>query len=241
MLGFRHFLAEKKKFINYEDLIKLLKIVIKDYKNDENLLNDIIWIHEKEYPKEKITDSSFIDKVIELKSKNSLFFIWFISNSEIKNKIQEIIINSLQENFNFTHYIDCSIHEIIPYEPFLSNAFENLRKAKHKGLYEKVGKSYITDDYNKFNYLIQLVYAFDIKVPKQFIEDFEQYSDYHKFLLSPDKFDYSNFDVEWLFVFQHKSYWERFKKIKDLKVAVRNELIKNFTNELAEVYHKYLN
>ena len=241
LLGFRHFLAEKKKFINYENLITLLRIVITDYKHEEKLFKDIIWIHKKEYPKEKITDSSFIDIVIESKSKNSLFYIWFIVSSKIKDEIQEIIINSLQENFNFTHYIDCSIYKIIPHEQLLANAYEYLQKAKNKGLYEKVGKSYITDDYNDFNYLIQLVYSFEIKVPKQFVESFEQHSDYHKFLLSPDEFDYSNFDIEWLFVFQHKSYWERFKKIEKLKMAVREKLNKNFSNELAEVYHKYLN
>ena len=239
LLGFRHFLANKRKLIDYKDLKRLLEIIINDYKHEEKLLNIIISIHENEYPKEKITDSSLIDIIIESESKNLLFFIWFIANSKIRDKIQEIIINSLQKNFNFTHYIHCSIYKVIPYDHFLSNTFKYLRKAKHKGLYEKVGNTYITDDYNDFNYFIQLVYSFDIEIPKQFIQEFEIYSDYHKFLLNPEEFDYSDFEVEWLFVFQHKAYRERFKKIEKLKMAVRKELDKNFTNELAELYHKH--
>ena len=240
LLGLRHFIAEKKKNINYEDLIKLLKIVLANYKHDEKLIADICWILKEEFSTEKIADSTFIDIVIDSKKEDSLFFIWFIVNAETKEKIQQIIINSLQEKFSFTLYIDCAIFEIIPYKTFLSNAYEYLQKAKRKGLYGKVGPDYMTDDYNDFNYLIQLVYTFDIEIPMQFIEAFEQYSDYHKFLLYPEKFDYSKYNIEWLFVFQCKVYWERFRKIEGLKVAVKNELSKNYSIELAEIFHKHL-
>jgi hypothetical protein len=54
----------------------------------------------------------------------------------------------------------------------------------------------------------------------------------------------SNFETDWLFVYQDKNYktfWDQFRKIGNLKQVVREELNNNFTKELAEIYHKYLN
>lgn len=241
LAGFKHLLAEKRKFIKHDDLLILLDIALKKHKYDEDLLNKIVWILEQEFPNRKISDITVVNEALESENKKVPFFLWFISTNELKNKIQDKITKSLESRFNYTNYIDCSLNKIISYEYFLSNALEYIQKSNKKGLYEKVGNSYITDDYNDFNYLIQLIYTFDIKIPEKYIREFEQYSDYHKFLLTPENFDYSNFKAEWLFVFQRTIYWEKFKKIEELKKVVKDELNKNFSNELAEIFHKHLN
>nr|WP_321357931.1 hypothetical protein [uncultured Draconibacterium sp.] len=240
LLGFRHLLAEKRKFIKSDDLIKLLTIVIRKYPHEEKLLNNIVFILEKKYPNEKLSDISIIDDVLKSQGVKSLFLIWFVSDINLKARIEEIIINSLKEKFNFSIYIDCSLNEILSYNLFFDDVLEYIKKSKAKGLYEKVGNTYNTDDYNDFNYFIQLVYTFNIQIPQKYLFEFEKYSDYHKFLLNPEKFDYSSFNIEWLFVFQTKSYWERFKKIKNMKKTVKTELDKNFSKELAEIFYKYL-
>lgn len=241
LTGFKHLLAEKRKFIKYDDLLILLDIALKKHKYDEDLLNEIVWILEQEYPSQKISAITLINEAIESDNKKAPFFLWFISTNEIKGKIQNIIIKSLESKFNYTNYVDCSLNKIISYKKFFPKALEYILKSNKKGLYEKVGNSYITDDYNNFNYFIQLIYTFNIKIPIEYIREFEQYSVYHKFLLIPENFDYSIFKVEWLFVFQKAVYWRKFKKIKELKKAVRYELDKNFSNELAEIFHKHLN
>lgn len=240
LTGFKHLLAEKRKFIKYDDLLILLDIALKKHKYDEDLLNKIVWILEQKYPNQKVSDIKIVNEALESENKKAPFFLWFISTNELKNKIQDKIIKSLENRFNYRNYIDCSLNKIISYKLFLSNALEYIVKSNKKGLYEKVGNSYISDDYNDFNYLIQLIYTFNIKIPKEYLAVFEQYSAYHKFLLNPKGFGYSNFKVEWLFVFQRKVYWEKFRKIEELKKAVSNELDKNFSNELAEILHKHL-
>jgi len=240
LAGFKHLLAEKRKFIKHDDLLTLLDIALKQHKYDEDLLNKIVWIWKQEYPNRKVSDITVVNEALESENKKAFFFLWFISTNKLKSKIQDRITISLENKFNFTNYIYCSLNNIIPYESFLSNALEYIKKSNKKGLYEKVGNSYIADDYNDFNYLVQLIYTFNIKIPEEYLVEFEQYSDYHKFILNPEGFEYSNFKIEWLFVFQRKVYWEKFRKIEELKKTVSNELNKNFSNELAEIFHKYL-
>lgn len=239
--GFKHFLANKRSFIDYSDLIKLFHIVIKNYKHDEDLFIILTDIHRDIYPEQLIGDSTLTDQISKSGSIESLSHIWFIANTKIRLSIQQTLIKSLQSCFDYTNYIDYALNKIIPYQDFLLNALEYLQNSKYKGLYEKVGNKYMTDDYNSFNHFIQLFYFFNIELPTQFIEEYEGYSTYHKFLLNPEEFDYSNFNVEWLSVYQCKSYRDKFKKVKKLKITVKKELNKNFTKELAEVYHKYLN
>jgi hypothetical protein len=240
LTGFKHLLAEKRNFIKHDDLLTLLDIALKKHKYDEDLLNKIVWIWEQEYPKQKISDIAVIQEALESENKKAQFFLWFISTDTLRKKIQNEILKSLKSKFSFANYIDCSLNKIISYDLYFSNALEYVVKSNKKGLYEKVGNSYITDDYNNFNYLIQLIYTFNIEIPKEYLAVFEQYSDYHKFLLNPEGFEYSNFKVEWLFVFQRKVYWEKFRKIEELKKVVSNELDKSFSNELAEIFHKHL-
>ncbi len=60
-----------------------------------------------------------------------------------------------------------------------------------------------------------------------------------KFCIYREKYNFSQFKIEWLYLFEHETFFNEFRKIKPLKKIIEASLKENYDKELALIYTQY--
>ncbi|WP_130734473.1 SIR2 family protein [Flavobacterium sp. J27] len=241
-----YFIEDNPSFFNKENCMKLLKLShnhIRKYEmyNTIETISDIVNIN-------NIILLEDIDYVLKLKSDflyynpryDLIVMLWRMSNLEIKEKLQTLLIEKLNNNFNDEIYRVASEVKMIDYNLFFDDYIIFLNKV------QQINNDY-TYEYNKVkwnnynNYFaILFLYQMKIKSSDVRLKKLQNLKDYMNFFVYREKSDLSLFKVEWLKLIKYELIYDELKKIKPLHIIIEQSLKDNYDEEISKIYFKYL-
>jgi len=221
------FIFKKKKYFQDEklsgllfNLLKLFLIESTYIGNNLNLIVKIVDIITTYQPNIRIDRIDLTQSIINLHAEKDvqlLVYIYPLFTAELQGFLQESLEKSLEKNFNALVCYEAIVNGILSLENYVNFFYEQ----------------------NAFEYLIALAYQYNLSTDTDNFKSIAEKSYFHAWLVYPEIFDYSKFDIEWL---NQIHVYVLFEKIGKLE-SVRNELvivIKQTGNErLKEIYFQY--
>ncbi|WP_294236832.1 DUF4365 domain-containing protein [uncultured Chryseobacterium sp.] len=171
---------------------------------------------------------------------DDLLYSFTLLSKDAKNNLKNKFIKFLDENFDFSLYINLLLYDLI-----------DLSKIS----FDK-SLSYITDmsNFNKEKFpfhtyknfdlynVMSVVFKYDLEINEnlklQINKVYYKEKEYYEWLMDIDGFDYSKFNSYWIFYSQTKYHIQRFKKSKKLKEELGESLKKNFIEGVAKIYFR---
>ena len=94
-------------------------------------------------------------------------------------------------------------------------------------------------NYN-FTNAMWFIYTIEIKNDDKRLEILTNLTDYMQFYINPENFDYTKFDIDWLYMIGESDvFYKRFAKIILLKKKIEEAIKEKFDDKLAKMYVKY--
>lgn len=243
----KNFLAKNYKNFNLEDCKKLLEIVHNNHSKYDR--HDIFGLiagicYEDKY--EIINDTEYAKKILfdlEYYNKDSkdITDLWHMSNEKVKDYYYKIIIQRLDTNFDEELYGNAVLGEIIDFNLYFENFISSLNvinnDIKKDGYLIENGEPnlYHSPFYHKLLFLYQL----GIKGNDQRLQKLTSLYEFMKFYIFREKYDFSKFKIEWLYLFDNEIIFNEIKKIKPLKKIIETSLKEKYDEELAKIYAQY--
>jgi len=238
------FMIANNGLFSQDNVEEILRIILnkENYYRDDDLLNALATIIDKN-PFEGISDEKLIMNAysqinFSFAQSRLIIFLWYISNAKIKDKLKEIIIQSLKKEFDHELYSIASLRKIIDEPDFLNLYIQTVNAKKAPCTYKLRNKRPMVDSVIFINAMI-LIYNLKLPIDDQRLSGFDNMSEYMEFYLYPEQFDAEKFKVEWLFIGDREIFYQRFAKIPYIKKAIEQELKQNYDKDLAERYVKY--
>jgi hypothetical protein len=170
---------------------------------------------------------------------SSIYSIYKLLNNELKNILKLKIEIKLENEFDTELYYNSVMQNIIDYKKLFPVYLSNIKPLKSRSKAAPFF-SYGEITYHKFNQLINLVYKFNIKLPKTVIAEYRGMSDYYDWLLEIDKFDYKKFNPLWIIQYPTSYYLTRIFKQAQVRKEVKKYLRNNYQPTLAKYYTAYV-
>jgi hypothetical protein len=227
---------------NLEVLLKSVLIKSKIY-NEGDLLRTIAFIlNENNF--DGISDRELIFNTLSLtrhsESKtDTLIYLWSISDEAIKKEIKQRIIDKLDTNFNSDLYIEAVFKNIIDYNNYFDQYIAEIDKTK--GIQDGKSPFWIQQRGDiVFTKAMIFVYSMNVKADDKRLDTLTNITDYMRFYLNPEQFDYSNFKVEWLDMVEGREvFYKRFAKIPAIKKEIEKSLKEKYDAQLGVIYAKH--
>ena len=170
----------------------------------------------------------------------ALVYLWSISNNEIKEELKQRIIISLNNNFNSELYKNAVLNNIIDYNQYFDQYLSEVNLIKNEtnsGLFTNGAEK--IKNYN-FTNAMWFIYTIEIKNDDKRLEILTNLTDYMQFYINPENFDYTKFDIDWLYMIGESDvFYKRFAKIILLKKKIEEAIKEKFDDKLAKMYVKY--
>lgn len=167
-----------------------------------------------------------------------LIRLWSISGNEIKNRIAENVIETLDSKFTSSLYHHASFIGIIDYNLYFDQYWDKLMEVDFKPYKEDVFFSY-SQEFSQIISAVYFLYQKEIFLSTAQRELLECSYAYVKFYLDPENFDFSNFEFEWLRHFPDDQFvYNRLRNIPQFKTKIESTLKDNYDGKLGEFYLK---
>ncbi|HFK5587012.1 TPA: SIR2 family protein [Elizabethkingia anophelis] len=243
------FLNKNFKKITEEDCKKLLKIFCAD-----------VYADEKHYIIELIANVCYENKFVlvnnieeakrnlayfedERAYSDNIVYLWIISNDEVKKYYYKIIIERLLDNFEELLYKKAVEYKIIDYNIFFDsyisylNNLNSTNNIEFDGYFMEAGKPKFNSVF--FHNELLFLYQIGIKGGDERLKGLSNLYEYMKFCIFREKYNFSQFKIEWLYLFEHETFFNEFRKIKPLKKIIEASLKENYDKDLALIYTQY--
>lgn len=227
---------------NLEALLKSVLVKLNFY-NDDAFLRTIDYIF-KENNFDRISERELIFAILSLtkhsdRKAGTLIYLWAISDDTIREELKNKIIEKLDKNFNDDLYTNAVFKNILDYNQYFEQYISEINNTKGNGAYTISSGRPKMQSFVFINAMI-FIYNMNVKSDDKRLAAFTNLADYMKFYLNPEKFDYTNFKVEWLDIADGREiFYKRFAKIPVLKKEIEKALKEKFDSDLAELYTKY--
>jgi hypothetical protein len=233
-----------------EQLIKILEIAIdRDKPNNnkyEGILKDTSKALHKFFPDTKINKKRLINKVIGnidgIHKWRSVSFLLNIVDEQCKNILNTEIEEMLDEKFHFQIYDDLIRIELYDYrkKDYFERYIEEIKLNREEGFKNefKEGRP-VFEGYTFYNFII-LLNILKIDRKSELLNGFSHISEFEKWLLNPNEYDYRNFNAKWILASDNVYILKSLKGIKPLINSVETELKKDFNARISEIYYKNL-
>lgn len=233
-----------------EQLIKILEIIIdRDKPNNnkyEGLIKNISIALNKFFPDIKFCNKRLINKVIGnidgIHKWRSVAYLLKIVDEKCKNILNSEIEEMLDKEFLFQIYDDLIRKKLYDYRKrdYFKRYIDEIKLNREKGFTNEFreGKP-IFEGYGFYNFII-LLNILNIERNVELLEGFNHISNFEKWLLNPNDFDYSNFNIKWIIAADNVYILKNLKGIKPLIKSLENELKKDFNSRIAEIYYTIL-
>lgn len=238
------FIATNSHLFDYPQFIKLLELAA----NSEILLSDEDYIRilcgalEKYFPNEVLQSENLANIIIQksitpLKGRatNRFIFLFKISNSESKNKIQNATRELLNAQFNPDLFFEGVRINIIDFDEYKTEITETIEKNISNDIKWKNDEPKLTS-FHAYNLASNI---YDLKIPFETFNLPENTPQYWKFVFNPLAFDYSKFNPMWLLTIHNKHIMEVFSNIPEIKTSLENSLKNKYHEELSNIYAKF--
>ncbi len=169
-------------------------------------------------------------------SRNMLADLSEILTEEQEEKLRETLTARLEESFDSGDYYREVMAGLINFEKEFHEQYEtyiqtlDLKRLRPSFWSMPEYADPIIDQY--LNY----VFRFQLEIPAELKKRILDFSDYYKWLLKPEEFDYAQFDSEWLTVHFTSNYKAWFRKSEALKNHMISILWDNFDKVLEKKF-----
>jgi hypothetical protein len=234
------FKSDNSTLFTAEQLEELINITyVKPY-GKHGLLQIFAEALEKYYPKYTLRSNRIYSIIVRNYSEDKfsdLISLWRISDSKTKLKISKFFLDKMTNKFDDELYSYVALETIVDYKPFFKQYLIKLLPYKNIWGYERVGNNLVSY-YPPLNWIISFVYKFQIDTKSEELKELAQSHEYFNWLLNLETFDYSKFKLEWIAVYEHISYFQKFKTIPVLKLQIEKKLKEHYDSFLSEIYYK---
>jgi hypothetical protein len=169
-------------------------------------------------------------------SRSMLADLSEIMTKEQKGRLRGMLTEKLDESFDASDYYREVMAGLVNFESRFHQQYETYSRAVDM---QRLRPSFwsmpeyadpIIDQY--LNY----IFRFELEIPAELKKRILDFSDYYKWLLNPDEFDYTRFDSEWLTVHFTSNYKAWLRKSKALKQYMIDTLWDNFDKVLEKKF-----
>ncbi|HFI4797780.1 SIR2 family protein [Elizabethkingia anophelis] len=241
----KYLLVKNSSYITIDNCKKLLEI---SYKGDNEgvleIVGEICYNNNYEIiDKIEYANKLFYDLEYGNENSDNIIYLWLISNDEIKAHYFQKLINKLQNNFNFNLFELAIYYKVIDnnilFENFLIyiNSINLNNNPEDNGYIIEEGEPKLLD-FNFYNAIL-LLYRLEVKSDDKRLKKLKNLYEYMKFCIYREKYNFSQFKIEWLYLFEHETFFNEFRKIKPLKKIIEASLKENYDKELALIYTQY--
>lgn len=238
------FIFKHNLLFSKEDLENILNSVLHKtlFYTEGKLLETISYVF-KQNNYSGISDKNLVHNILSLSKSprienNTIVYLWTISDNSLKDELKNNIINNLDDKFDIDLYTSASYHKIIDFNLYFEKFVSEINLTKGNGNYTLSAGIPRLQSFVFIN-AVMFIYIMNIKGDDKRLLGFTDLTDYMKFYLFPEKFNYRKFKVEWLYIGDRDFFYKRFRKISGIKKAIEQKLKKKFDKELAEIYSKY--
>lgn len=251
---FCSFLIQKGYIFQSANLIKIFEIAVKRDKSGNNkyerLVKNTCLAINKFYPDINISNQALVRKAIgncySLNSNWTEFRNYMYLYKIVDDSCKTLLINAIDEDLDnsFKEHLYCELlrNDIYNYQykDYFKKYVSEINKMKGYGIVFKNNKMDTTkSDFVFFNFAL-LIHAKEITLTETNLLQLENLSDFEKWLLNPLDFDYTQFQLYWMRVVPHKSFFmKKISKVSILKELLQNSLKSNFDQEFSNMYVKY--
>lgn len=245
-----YFIRTKGNSFLPEQLIKILEISIdRDKPNNnkyEGLLKDTSLALSKFFPDTKINKKRLINKVIGnidgIHKWRSVSFLLNIVDEQCEKILHAEIEEMLDQEFHYQIYDDLIRQKLYDYRKndYFKKYIALIKLNREEGFNNefKEGKP-IFEGYTFYNFII-LLNILKIDRKSELLDNFNHISEFEKWLLKPNEYDYSNFNAKWILAADNPYILKSLKGIKPLINTVETELKREFNTRVSEIYYTYL-
>lgn len=244
-----YFIEKNHHLFSKENCLKIVNIAHDKIRKYEiyNTLDTIGYISvknkydvliDKDYALKLLSDFDYYDP-----NKSVLVYLWQMGSPEVKEVLYQILLNKLNGNFNEQLYVTASNLGMLDYNLYFENYIEFLNgynsKTNNKSDgYSNVGGKLRLDNFLFHNATIFL-YNMGVKSNDLRLKKLTNLSEYEKFYVFREKYDFTNFKIEWLQLIKWEVVQKEISKIRVLKKIIEKYLKENDNKEIAELYTKY--
>jgi len=247
-----NFILEKGDLFEQNELEEILIIAIKRDSNDshkyEGLLRNLPIAIQKYFPEYQFNKKTLIRKaIINCHSDNSNFIKYRkiirlvnISDNDCKAILIDAFEDFLDEKFDYDFYASLLRNSVfdISHKDYFYQYTSEVSNHKGKGAYP-FGKLQSTD-FVFLNY-INLIYKLNVDFDSDELKLFTGLNSFEEWILNPKKFDYKNFDINWLLEIENNPYiLNRLSSISEIKDIIDTALNEEYNPTLAEIKYTYL-
>ncbi len=246
--GFTFYINRKSKYFDDSSLLKLINLVVhKQEFHRENILGSVNYMITNDHDTFEIGDERLVEYIIKIcldecdlcqtekHDDDSIGLYYQLFSHEGKLKVTNRITSILQDEFYPDLYITSSLFEIIDWkshwDTYLEYCLKSIEKPRRTPFHRNED-----DEYPIVRDMINLAYKVGIDLSNEKYSKFRGLSDYFDWLLDIENFDYSKFKPHWVNLINTKSYWDRYKKSKSLKMFLNEYLEKNKNDTLLKKY-----
>lgn len=233
-----------------EQLIKILELAIhRDKPNNnkyERLIKYTSFALSKFFPNTKINDKRLINKVIGnidgIHKWKSVSTLLNIVNDQCKKILNTEIEEMLDQEFHFHIYDDLIRKELYDYrkKDYFKKYLAKIKLNREEGFKNefKEGKP-VFEGYTFYNFII-LLNILKIDRMSELLEGFDHISEFEKWLLNPNEYNYTKFNSKWILAADNIYILKSLKGITPLINSVETELKRDFNARISEIYYKNL-
>ena len=231
-------LYHKGADFSFENIIKVLTIAIERDKPNNNKYEDLIRVSSitlnKFYSSVKIDNKQLIKKAVGningIPKWKSISYLLKVTDDSCSKILNEEIEEFLDETWSFNFYDYLIRKKLYDYKKkgYFKKYIEEISNSKEKGFTNSFENNKPIFKGHVFYNFVILLNILKINSEETKINSFPNISEYEKWLLKPEQYDYSGFDVKWVLATQNKYILDSLKGIKELIEAVENELKQKF-------------
>jgi len=233
-----------------EQLIKILEIAIdRDKPNNnkyEGLLKESSIALHKFFPDTKISKKRLINKVIGnidgIHKWRSVSFLLNIADEQCRQILNTEIEEMLDQKFHFHIYDDLIRMQLYDYrnKDYFKRYIEEIKMNREEGFKNEFKEGKPIFEGNTFYNFIILLNILKIDRKSELLDGFNHISEFEKWLLNPDEYDYTNFNAKWILASDNVYILKSLKGIKPLINSVETELKRDYNARISEIYYKNL-
>nr|WP_315221568.1 type IIL restriction-modification enzyme MmeI [uncultured Flavobacterium sp.] len=244
------FIAKKGGSFLPEQLIKILEIAVdRDKPNNnkyEGLVRETSIALHKYFPETKINKKRLINKVIGnidgIHKWRSVMYLLNITDEQCKEILNAEIEEMLDEKFDLQVYDDLIRKQLFDYrkKDYFKRYIGEIKLNRETGFKNefKDGRP-VFEGHTFYNFII-LLNILEIKREPELLNGFDHVSEFEKWLLTPNEYDYGNFNAKWILAADNVHILKSLKGIKPLINLVETELKRDYNVRISEIYYKNL-
>lgn len=247
---FTKLIEKKGNLFTQDQLFKLLEIVVENNKPNNNkyegLIQGIPKAINKFYPEFQTNNIQLIKRALSTINNNRkwkyISYLLLISNRECQDIINSEIEITLDKEMDFDIYDYLIRKKLFDHKRkgYFKKYVEIIKTSKEVGFTNKFeNKKPIFKGHTFYNFII-LINILGIDKDSDILKGFDNVSNYEKWLLNPEKYDYSKFDPKWILASDNIYIFNSLKGIENLSISIEKELKANFNSTLSEIYYNHL-